>query len=514
MKRLNIIFREGLFVAVLFLLGFLQLSQWIGLGNISADWARVVYYLQQLSLGQVVYRDIYDFHFLGYLQVFYLIHQILPLGPESVWYVMLIWSVVLALLNFTVVAALTSIRMGRLAAVSTVTVGWFVGWGGHEFHVEMYLLLPLLAAICCFVRAYLVSEERSLYLGMFFLGTLLSWDQRAVAFLLLPPVMFALVPSFRKVKTVFIGVVAGSVIPGVCLAYLMSQGALQAFFVEAIQLPVSYRVVDSWKSLGFIRRAIRVSFQGEGLSLGLSLLGYLLFLRFSVRKGLGRLILSLLVSCFLFASLGGQPNPHYLLIFSPLVVWGMVFGVWYAARLRIARQWRVVPLVLVLVVVALRVGYSVQQSFRHGISFEPGQSFARTVGEYIAAHSNPNESILIWGDAPQIYLFSNRQSNFDEIGLLSVVGGNSYSVKETRQGVVPERVQKFRQYLQESPPAIFVYYYLDEAIVGRRAPLQRNFRYKTVSHLEYLREFIQGHYELVEMFSQGGEKAEVYRRSS
>lgn len=511
MKQLSVIFREGLFVAALFLLAFLQLHQWLRLGDVSADWAQVVYYVQQLGLGKVVYRDIYDFRFLGYLPVFYLLHQVLPLGPEMFWYVMLVWNVVLALLNFAFVAALTSIRVGRLAAALTVTLGWFSGWGGHEFPIEMYLLMPLLAVMCCYLRAYLAGEEKSFYIGTFFLGMLLSWDQRAVAYLLLPIVMFVLVPSFRKVRIGILVFVAASIVPGVCIAYLLTQGAFEAFVEQAIKFPLSYRVVESWNSLGFIRRAIRISFQKEGLCLGLSLLGYLLFLRFSERRGLGWLIFSLFVSSFLFAFLGSQPNPQYLFIYSPLVIWGMVFGAWYAGRLKIAKQWRVIPFVLVLVVVASRVGYSVQQGIRRGIVFEPGQSFLRTVGEYIAERSHPSDSILVWGKAPQIYVFSHRQSNFDEIDLLSIAGGNFYSVQERNQGIVLERVQKFRQYLKDAPPEFFVYYYLDEAIVGRQAPVQRNFRFKTIPHLEYLREIVEGNYELLEVFSQGGERAEVYR---
>ena len=56
---------------------------------------------------------------------------------------------------------------------------------------------------------------------------------------------------------------------------------------------------------------------------------------------------------------------------------------------------------------------------------------------YVREHTTPQDGVLVWGYAPQIYVLSDRFRTFRDAGLLSIAGANCSSIAAEDQGRIP-----------------------------------------------------------------------------
>ncbi len=125
------------------------------------------------------------------------------------------------------------------------------------------------------------------------------------------------------------------------------------------------------------------------------------------------------------------------------------------------------------------------------------ENAVETAAEYMRENSSPQDGVLVWGFAPQIYVLSGRYNTFKDATLLSITGGNFASVSTKDQGLLPDMVASFEEYLSRQPPKLIVVYTLTRVSTGPCAGkgiMQRNLDFNQVPHLWRLRDLIAASY--------------------
>jgi hypothetical protein len=173
--------------------------------------------------------------------------------------------------------------------------------------------------------------------------------------------------------------------------------------------------------------------------------------------------LPLLVAAWLAAecaalSVGGRFFLYYYLIALPPLSIAAVIGAKIVARRR-----TVVVALAALGVVSLLVSATLVwrwQAIRPDFRREHDAELA--VGEYVRAHSSPEDRLFVWGNASQIYYFANRVMGtrfaFCNYHTGKIWGSWSYAVDagDTSMFVVPRAWSELLDDLDRAPPAFIV----------------------------------------------------------
>ncbi len=385
---------------------------------------------QEVLDGELPYRDVWDSKPPAILYTYPLAYLLFGRTPDSIWLFEGIWLLATALAAFGLARRLWGSAEGLAAATLTLVGLWAPGFGGYwgRAQAEEFLALWLLLAAWMALKA----EGRIVWalLAGFFCGLAGLYKVPAMALCAAWPIYWwASTRRGALVRTVLMGFGAAAVWVGAWLWFAL-HGA-SAEFVEAVFRYNTYYagIIAQGKSLGGVlvsQCTTLATAIPTALIAGLA--GFVL-LGIDRRKDLyfvGPWFLLLFLAVTAQRQLAGY---HFLLIVPALA---LSAGYGLTALLRRAKDRstamrRVAQLVVVVLGMttiweigewnaeyakdaAHRFGRMERaeylQSFGGGAFSPAGEEAA---AEYIKAHSEPSDTVLVWGLSPGIYALSQRK---------------------------------------------------------------------------------------------------------
>ena len=505
--------RTCLAFTAIFLINILGPLRWIKFDFVVVDLAETVYHVKELAQGRIPYRDIFSHHTLGYLLPFRLVELFTPVTPDILKIMCILFNFMSCVLVYCIIKSLGFRRAALWGALVTATIGWFPQWGGDTFNNQSYSLPLCYLTLLLLIRSQKTSSgELYLYAWLAF-GGMLTFDHRLLVF---TPVM-GLPVLCRTIRFDWPGLLrammAGILIPSLALSWLAWHGALFEGWQQTVVFPLLYRNQGQSDLITVLSELI----VGHGILDNpvvalLFLCGIFCILKFERDRFLRLLIQSWLVLGLVYLALGGRDYPHYLLILAPCVLLAISLIPEYLR----GKSPNVSNISRALTFAAILAGFLPFLTEYHNtgsIFVEPDRLVISETASFVKQNSQESDDILVWGYGPAIYLLSERFSNFRDMGLISVAGANYTSTRLGDQGLVPLMVDEFKKYLIETPPKLFVFYQknnIDCRSCFGVAPLQLNFDFNKVAHLNYLREFLFARCTRLKVFDSALDRAEVY----
>jgi len=497
---------------MLFAINLLGTLPWWHVSFPIVDLAEMVYQVRRLQLGYVPYRDTFTHHFLGYVAPFYAIATFTPLTPFVLKAASVSFNFATAILAFATVRELARERYAWLAAFLAVTTGWFWGWQGFGFNIQSHMAPLLALMILMTVKACVRGSAPALWSVTLCGGCLVTCDQRAAVFLLLPGLVLLSIPHLRAVRTVAVAVVTGVLVPVLAALYLWRVGAWPDFIQQTIVFPMYYRNHGLESDVPFALLWLAFVLATEPVTFVLAVVGVATVWLRDLRRWVGPVLGGGLLGAALYSIAGGRVYPYYFLLFGPfLVIVLALLPASLPARSRASRA-----LFALLGVLGLfDATQSAVSVARTGTAFVPDtESAVRQAAAYIHAHTRPTDGVLVWGFAPQLYVLSDRFHAFRDAGLLSVAGGNFSSRSAVHQGRVPAMVAEFDRYMLETPPVFVAVYTLTRqagAVCAGKGVIQQNMDFRRVAHLAGLQRILTRDYALVLTTEGPCDRVELFR---
>lgn len=427
---------------------------------------------REVARGALPYRDIFDSK-----PPLFLYTWVLAWAPGrsagSVWAFEAIWLAATMGLAFAIGRRLRD-RWAGLAAAAFLFLGlWSPGFGGYwsRFQAEEALALPALGALWLALSA-IERERRAIWVGVL---------TAAVGLYKIPGMAAAgawaalwLVTLPRRDALRRIGWMAGGLIAPwlVAIVWFAAHGALGDFYqavfvyqrhlVEVIAPPWSRLPGDFARTLG---RELSPLLVGAGAGL------VLLWRGDRGRAGmLATWIGATAAAILLQRQLAGY---HYLLVVPPLALAAAVGVSGLAAEMfaapKLGRAAAVAALLVIVVLAATRVP-AWGRLYGRGMSYQTGSMSRATylrgfeaglfspaaeaeVARYIAARTDPDDGILVWGLSPGIYALADRHPTtrfpFHKLLLTDAPLSRRFAGLDERQA-------DFLRRLQVDPPAYIV----------------------------------------------------------
>lgn len=496
----------------LFGVNILGILPWARIGFPAVDLGEMLYEVRRLQLGYVPYKDTFTHHFLGYIVPFYALGWVTALTPAVIKGASLVFNFATAIFVWLTVREVSRASFAWLGAFLAVTVGWFWGWQGFAFNIQSYLAPVLAAAILLAVRAACRAQTASLCACAFLTGVLVTFDQRAAVFLALPAVAFVMTPDLRRPGVAALVSLFATAAPSAAIWYLVRAGAWNDFVDQTMLFPLRYRNTGVPFAIGPIVLTWLGAWPAERIAIPITLAGAVAAWFREPRAAVKTIWIVALGGSAVYALAGGRPFPNYFLIFGPVTIVLMALCPWYlAGRFKLASHAVALGLVVLGLVCALRplllVGVTGSAFLRsHEETIE-------TVSTYVRQHTSPEDAVLVWGFAPQIYVMADRFRTFRDAGLLSVAGANFSSTNAADQGRVPRMVAEFDEFLARTPPKAIVVYKLTSEPCFAKGVIQHNLDYERAAHLSGLRDLLARSYRSALVLNGPCEHAEVFVRN-
>jgi hypothetical protein len=495
----------------LFILNGFGILPWLAVKFPTVDLAEMLYQVRRIEAGYVPYLDTFTHHFLGYVLPFLVLDEWVTLTPDILKITALCFNDFSAVMLFLALRDIASERTAWFGAFLTVTVGWFWNWQGYAFNVQSYLTPLFSLALFLTVRACTHKATTAYWGAAAVTGALLTCDQRAVAFiplLAVPPVFF---PEFRVVRALG-GAVLCLVLPvAVAAGCIWASGAWPQFVEATFVFPMRYR--DSTmasRPLTFLLSVVKFLLLSEPVASASCLLALVLLVLRDQRHWLKAAMGAALAGAGLYATAGGHIYPNYFVILGPpmLALTSMLPG-----QLRTFSRWSASGAAAGVLLGALALSVPIRAISVPRLTGVVQNATIDAVADFVQRRSAPDDGVLVWGFAPQIYVLSGRIRTFRDAGLLTVAGSNFSSTASSKQRRVPAMVAEFEDYMDRTPPRILVYYNLKPApgnLCSGMGVVQENFDFRAVSHLKPLRQHLSRSYGLEEVVEGPCDRAEIF----
>lgn len=476
-------------------------------GFLGVDLSETVYHVKELLRGRVPYRDMFSHHFFGYLIPFYWVEVLLSITPAVVWSLVFAFNLINAVLTYKILSRVAPAGISYLGAFVAVTVGWLPGWGGFDFRCQSYYLPFINLFLFLLISACELKRREYLVLSSLCAGFLMILDQRLLPLAALLVVPIVAEHTFRTFTSLILLLSCVLVIPLLSLVYLGVNGALYDFYEQTILYPFFYRNAGVADAQFFPH--LRVGVSRHPFEVGLMGFGLLLLLIYEKRRYLKLLFVLLLLSGIFASFAGGRVFPNYWLFLAPAVVLLITLVAHYALseRMRFGRVYALAVLVLCFYCAAFPLFVYLERGM---LFINPESGTVLEAADFIKANSSTTDSILVWGYAPQIYLYSERFSGFRNVDLLPVTGAN-FPSQTSQEGILPQMAEEFKAHMRNLAPKIFVYYQVKKPYTGKPS-MQPNNDFRKVAHLAYLNEILHSGYELSMTIEHEYDRAEIFVR--
>jgi hypothetical protein len=465
------------------------------------DTAETIYHVKELSIGRIPYRDIFSHHFLGYLAPFYLIEQFISISPEVMHVLAILTHLLNCWLAYRCIAVINPqwISARYLGAFICATLGWLRLWHGDTFNNPSYFLPLLFLYLMTLFQILNNPKKYSSVSSGACLGIMTLFDQRLVLLCLVSLTLVFLLESHKRIQFIQIHLFGFCVPIFPALAYLLYHGAVNEWFRQTVLYPLFLRSKGELNLLSVYQDLFIGGVSAEPCLPILSVVAMFgLLYRYDLCAR-GVLFISALVACFAYVIAGRRFSPHYLLVFTPVLIL-------LAALVPelIGKRFRITCRSIIFLFSLSYAAYPLIKLGKAGLYLYPRPAtVSRQVATYVDQISPRDANILVWGYAPQIYLLSKRFSNFQEMGLISVAGTNFNSTSHELQGIDSVMEQRFKSYLEIDPPDVLVHYHIH---------WQKNMDFLTIEHLSYLKDLVLRDYYLSTSFEDREDSASIYVR--
>jgi hypothetical protein len=216
-------------------------------------------------------------------------------------------------------------------------------------------------------------------------------------------------------------------------------------------------------------------------------------LAFESRRAIQTAWLTAAVGAAVYAMLGGRDYANYFLVFAPIaLVMVSLLPHYLAGRWPAAARASIVLLLAFGAFCGLRPVALLSSS---GSPFLPAnETTVETVADYLRRQTSPQDEVLVWGYAPEIYVLSDRFRTFRDIGLLSIAGGNFAMGATDAPRLLPHMVREFDEYLRNSPPKVIVVYRVTMEPCPGKGLILRNLENQHIPALKTLRDVLTSSY--------------------
>ena len=405
----------------------------------SQDVGQIAYSANRAVEGQMLYRDTVDYKPPMALTIFAVTFHLFGKSMTAVNVVALLWALAATVLVFL----LTHVLFGRTAAVGAALFYAVFANGdtvsGTAPSYDYWMLPFMVAAVYCFVRGQgardkgqrkaawwlfiagvcsglaVTSKQHALFNFVAILNTLAfaAWHNRAARRQLIPQVLL-MGAGFAAAWLPFV-------------SYFWSQGALGAFVSSlSPQHNVGYMGTRTWADalfsacVQFTRQITRDFILWAFALFGLA---HLLISRkesmdqYAIRNTQYASLLWLWTFwSFVGVSITKRFYDHYFLQVMPAfsVLAGYVWGLCFDAKpfFRQIPRWAMVTVIVLGFLWSVRYLHP-RQRLQHAYAllmrqYEPTE--LEEVGEYVRAHSTPQDTLYVWGWKPEIYYFADRKA--------------------------------------------------------------------------------------------------------
>ena len=454
-------------------------------GRDPAEDTGVFYYAAQRLLdGGTPYRDLWDHKPPG---VYFVAAVGLALGRElGVWLVQIAFLVAAALLGYRALRH----EFGAVAAFAG-SLAWLAALprlfleNGHTTFAEFYALPLQFGALCLVMEIRALTAARATLLGLL----------AGVAVVLKPTLLgiwlaIGLVMLFRdrrRAVVAFALLAAGAVVP---LAVVVAWAAARGVLAEMVDQVVVYNRIYA----AFAPFSDRVAAVLSGIRLtlpsGLAVVAIGAWVYAVLTRRPGAMLLRVALVAFpieVALAAGGRGYHYYFIAWLPAMAILAAFAVGEVLRIvppRLARP------VLSLGVVAMCVlpGLLVTR-----LALTTVEERAGLAGEYVAANTRADDTVLVWGSHTEVLFLAGRRSPTRYV--------YQYGALATRGYATPARVAELLADLERERPALildassesFVTPPLD--VAGFRAWVSPEPQYALLPDLERVIDFILANYE-------------------
>jgi hypothetical protein len=391
-----------------------------------------------------------------------------------------------------------------------VTAGWFWSWQGFGFNVQSCFTPIISGAILLVVRACTREQRSSLCGAAFLCGVLAICDQRALVFIGLLVLPFLFAPRLRRWSVAGLVLVSVATIPALAAWYLWREGAWTDFIEQTLLFPLRHRNQGVHVGLRpWISSWLGTWLGGERVAVPLMLAGLVAAFLMESRRSLKAVWLMSVLCAAGYATLGGRSYPNYFLVFGPITLVlvsllpSYVGGRWPALGKAAGASLIAFGVLCGLRPVLLFLGTG-------SFFLTPNEGTTNAAADYVRSHTSVQDSVLVWGFAPDIYVLSDRFRTFRDEGLLSIAGGNFASSSSNQPGLLPHMVREFDDFLTATAPRVIaVYGVVTEPCPGKGIIL-RNLDYHTNPDLKRLRDLIASSYRSELVLNGPCDRAELY----
>lgn len=478
----------------LFIINILGIVPWAQMKFPLVDLAEIVYQTRRLQLGYVPYRDTFTHHFLGFALPLFAVGTIVPLSPVTLKLITLCFNFATAVVVWLILREVSRPQIAWLGAFLAVTLGWFWTWQGFGFNVQSCLTPMIATVILCVVRACLRSRPASIYVASLWSGVLMISDQRALAFLPLLVLPFVFVRTFRRWRVVSLSTLALALAPAVAAGYLWRHGAWADFVEQTLIFPFTYRNHGVPFALGpVLSSAFGSWLGGERIAMPLMLAGLAAALVLESRRAIQAAWLTAALGAAVYAMLGGRDYANYFMVFAPIaLVMVSLLPHYLAGRWPAAGRASIILLLAFGAFCGLRPLALLSGS---GSAFLPAnETTVESAADYLRRQTSPQDEVLVWGYAPEIYVLSDRFRTFRDMGLLSITGGNFAISATDEPRLLPHMVREFNEYLRNSPPKVIAVYKVTREPCPGKGLILRNLENQHVPALKTLRDVLTSSY--------------------
>lgn len=420
------------------------------------------------------------------------------INMSAVHILTIIWTGLTAWVIGRIAARLAGQRAGLWAALLFVLFSTFFVPKIVAASMNAILLLPMCLVMDLLLRpADEITPVMSFAAGLLVAAaTLIKYQAGIMVFVVLLYFWLLRFSGRAALKHSVWFVLGGIPLPALMLGYLYRAGALNDFWYWNFGGSMRYiqggsAAVDLWRKF---KSHVLTFLAGTGLVWGLSAM------RFKVwwREGLATWrsdpreagIWLWFWLCIIPVCLGKRFYGHYFLILMPqLCIFSALQIVsWEASAWQRHRKWIVGLIVLPLLVTApLRYNPRPVYAALH----EEVISDSRPYGEYLKAHTQPGDRILVWGYSPAVYWYADRLPATRFLWSDVLVGRLPGLQVELEAGVDfstlerPELWQMFYADLAQNPPA----YIIDMAPTG-----MHNYQNFPMSKYPHVMDYLSTHY--------------------
>lgn len=371
---------------------------------------------QEILRGGVPYRDAIEIKPPGAFYLYALAIGLFGATTEAVRIFTALYAMLTGIAVYGVARRVAGERAGLCAALVFGIFSTFPLLQGSSSNTEVFLVLPLTAAVFFFLKAADSDKRSQLVWSGLCAGLALLIKPVALPVVAL---LFLFIPFLRgtgaRINGILLNMTAFLVPILLCaiatFGYFALRGGLDDLLYWTIVFPRSYSGAEIsgpplMRVLGVLSSALLLP--------ALLAVPAALWLLWTRRDLASALILLLIPAVSVAIAMPGKYFPHYFITIIPFLA--IPAGIGLA---RITRMGRVTATIL-LCLVFVTFGFAVQQNYKFYTIYPPetvsalkyGPTFVQStvVADYLRKRTKPEDYIFQWGFEPELYFLADRPS--------------------------------------------------------------------------------------------------------